>query len=140
MKRVYHTWDKWECYPAGLYEDTPPAGMTTAEATTSYATFLRDSPRFTEALKRVLAEWPLSCEHYLSNVNMNRIAWLGQAAMCIATRVPAQFRGGFNLLSEEEQRTANSVALEALNVWLVGRGEPPLSEDEAKSKTEMDLY
>ena len=30
----------------------------------------------------VIVEWVNSCEHYLSNFAMNRIAWVGQAAMC----------------------------------------------------------
>lgn len=140
MKRIYHTWEKWECYPAGFYEDLPPEGMTPKDALHAYRDFLRDIPRFEAALTRVLAEWPRSCEHYLSNESMNRIAWLGQASMCIATRVPAVFRGGFNLLSPEEQRLANEAALRALNRWLEVRGEPNLDMDGAQSRTVANLY
>ncbi|MCC6526008.1 MAG: hypothetical protein IT373_25400 [Polyangiaceae bacterium] len=140
MRRVYHTWDKWECYPAGFYENAPPNGIAPSVAPAMYRDFLRDTPRFEAALSRVIAEWPNSCEHYLSNENMNRIAWLGQAAMCIATRVPAVFRGGFNLLSASEKIAANEAALRALNAWLRSRGEPELDMDAAQSKTEMNLY
>lgn len=140
MKRIYHTWEKWECYPAGFYNDKPPAGTTASGAVVAYAEFLRDTPAFAVALERVLAEWPRSCEHYLSNENMNRIAWLGQASACIALGLPAQFRSGFNLLSEDEQRTANETALVALNRWLESRGEPTLTLEGAKSKTEVGLY
>jgi len=141
MKRIYHTWDKWECYPAFFYEDHPPDPMTPKEALEAYTDFLRDIPRFRAALLRVLKEWPNSCEHYLSNVNMNRIAWLGQASMCIATGVPACFRGGFNRLSDEEKQAANGVALEALNLWLEDRGESEISDLKgAASRTEANLY
>jgi len=140
MKRIYHTWDKWECYPAGFYEDHPPAGMTAADATRAYATFLRDLPRFRAALTRVLAEWPNSCEHYLSNVNMNRIAWLGQASMCIVTRVPAMFRTGYHALTDAEKQAADRAALDALNLWLTARGEEPLTLETAESRTEANLY
>ncbi len=141
MKRIFHTWDKWECYPAGFYEDHPPAGMSPKDATHLYATFLRDLPRFRRALKRVITEWKNSCEHYLSNENMNRIAWLGQASMCIDSRVPAAFRSGFNMLSVDEQEAANAMAFKYLNLWLKAQGEPPYgSIAEADSKTEMDLY
>lgn len=140
MKRIYHTWDKWECYPAGFYEDRPPAGMTVPQALDAYANFLRDQTAFAGALSRVLAEWPRSCEHYLSNVNMNRIAWLGQSSACIALGLPAAFRGGFNKLTPEEQLAANETALAALNHWLNSRGEPSLTPEEAASKTKMDLY
>lgn len=140
MKRVYHTWDKWECYPAGFYENNPPGDMTPKQAVDAYCEFLRDIPRFRAAMDRVLREWPNSCEHYLSNENMNRIAWLGQSAMCIETRVPAAFRGGFNKLTKEEQRAANEAALDYLNKWLESRGEPALTLETAKSKTEANLY
>lgn len=140
MKRIYHTWDKWECYPAGFYNDKPPAGVAVADARRLYAEFLRDSPRFKAALMRVISEWKNSCEHYLTNENMNRIAWLGQAAACIDMGMPSAFRSGFHLLSPEEQTIANQCALEALNRWLASRGEPALGMDEAQSKTEMNLY
>ena len=141
MNRIYHTWDKWECYPAGFYEDTAPNGMLASEAVAAYATFLRDIPRFKAALERVLSEWPNSCEHYLSNENMNRIAWLGQASMCIDSGVPAAFRSGYNKLSTAEQLAANTAALEALNRWLTRRGEPEISDlGGAESKTEINLY
>lgn len=140
MKRIYYTWDKWECYPAGFYEDHPPKGMTPREAIRAYADFLRDTPRFQAALNRVLNEWPHSCEHYLSNENMNRIAWLGQASACICLGLPSIFRSGFFLLSPEEQNMANATALEALNRWLTARGEPVLTMEAAQSKTEPNLY
>ena len=141
MKRIFHTWDEWECYPAGFYNNHPQTGqMDDDEARDAYAAFLADSDAFRAALKRVLAEWPNSCEHYLSNERMNRIAWLGQAAACIAIGLPSRFKGGFNRLTEEQQEEANSVALEALNEWLGRRGEPTLTPEEAQSKTQMDLY
>jgi len=140
MNRIYHTWDKWECFPAGFYGDAPPRGMTKEEAEATYATLLRDVPAFRDALQRVIHEWPRSCEHYLSNERMNRIAWLGQSALCLARQIPAAFRGGFNLLTSQEQAQANCLALEALNGWLATRGEPTLTLESAQSKTEPNLY
>lgn len=140
MKRIYHTWDKWECYPAGFYENKAPGGLSQNEAVKRYAEFLRDTPAFTSALARVITEWPNSCEHYLSNENMNRIAWLGQASACVALGLPSCFRGGFNLLTPEEQQTANQTALAALNEWLTRRGEEPLTLETARAKTQVELY
>lgn len=140
MNRIYHTWDKWECYPAGFYEDHPPQDMSNDEATKAYAVFLRDIPRFRAALERVLAEWPNSCEHYLSNENMNRIAWLGQAAMCIDSGVPSAFRSGYNVLTDDEKREADETALEYLNIWLASRQEHQLTLETAESKTKANLY
>lgn len=140
MKRIYHTWDEWECYPAGFYENRPPRGMTPKDATHAYTEFLRDLPRFERALKRVITEWKNSCEHYLSNESMNRIAWLGQAAMCIDTGIPATFRSGFSRLSSTEQQLANEMALKYLNEWMRQYNEPELTFETAKSKTQADMY
>lgn len=131
MTRIYHTWDKWECYRAGFYANNPPNYIKAKEANERYCAFLRDSTVFAAALKRVITEWRYSCEHYLSNEHMNRIAWLGQAAMCIETGIPAAFRGGFNLLSETERQTANALALKYLNHWLTQRGESKVTMAEA---------
>jgi len=140
VNRIYHTWDKWECYPAGFYEDRAPNGLSKADAEEAYRAFLADDAAFRAALQRVLTEWPKSCEHYLSNENMNRIAWLGQASACIALGLPAVFRGGFNRLTESEQERANLTALEALNQWLIAHGDPPHTLDTAASRTQANLY
>lgn len=144
MKRVYHTWDEWECYPAGFYEDKPVRddleSASDEELAEIYAALLRDRDAFATALERVLREWPNSVEHYLSNERMNRLAWLGQAALCIEYGIPSRYRGGFMLLTQEERDAANMTALVALNGWLEAQDEAPISIEEAASKTQMDLY
>lgn len=139
MNRIYHTWDKWECYPAGFYEDQP-SGMTQKEGEEVYRSFLADLPEFEKALAGLTAEWKHSCEHYLTNEKMNRIAWLGQAAMAYAKGIPACCRGGFNKLTKAQQEAADAMALKYLNLWLESRGEKALSPSEAASKTEANLY
>lgn len=137
--RILHTYDNWECYKAGFYENKV-TGMTKEECEDIYKDMLRDTEAFKEALNRVITEWKLSCEHYLTNEKMNRIAWLGQASLCIAYGIPSIFRGGFNLLTESEQLTANETALVYLNKWLVTNGRSELIMEEASSKTEADIY
>lgn len=141
MERIYHTWDEWECYPAGFYENRAPnKTLTDDECKEIYRELLSDIPRFEAALERVLTEWPNSCEHYLSNERMNRIAWLGQASLCISEGIPSKYRGGYMLLTDPQKQQADLTALKALNRWLSERGEPELTMSEAGSKTKMDLY
>lgn len=140
MKRIYHTYEKWECYRAGFYESAPPEGMTPQQATEEYTKFLRNLRKFKVAAGRVINEWTNSCEHYLSNEKMNRIAWIGQAAMCIYSGVPACFRGGFNALSETDQEAANQVALDTLNCWLRARGEPETDMKGAGVEAKANIY
>lgn len=141
MKRIFHTWDKWECYPAGFYENRPAdRTLTDDQCRAIYRDLLADIPRFRAALARVINEWPRSCEHYLTNERMNRIAWLGQAALCIAEGIPSTFRGGYMLLNDQQKLAADLAALDALNEWLQRHDEPALTLEQAGSKTQMDLY
>lgn len=137
--RIFHTYEKWECYSAGLYATTKD-GMSKEACEKAYAEFLSNDDLFSQALDVVTSEWKYSCEHYLTNSSMNRIAWLGQAAMCQSTGIPAVFRSGFNLLSEPEQKHANEVALVYLNRWLKANGLKEVSLEEGLSGKQMDLY
>lgn len=138
--RILHSWDKWECYPAGFYEENAPAGMTPEECEIKYKELLTNIPLFEDCMERILNEWINSCEHYLSNERMNRIAWLGQAALCYKYKIPSRFRGGYNLLNEKQKLAADKAALKYLNKWLIKYGRKELTLEEAQSKTEMDLY
>lgn len=140
MKRIYHTYEKWECYPAGLYETTAPDKMSATDAHRAYAEFLRDIDLFERCLAQVIMTWKYSCEHYLSNEKMNRIAWLGQAAVCFHCKIPNGFCGGFNLLTEAEQSKANDAALKWLNFWLQLRGEPDVTMEGAGIAAKADIY
>lgn len=140
MDRIYHTWDKWECYPAGFYEVHPPDGMSVEDAEIAYKDFLSDLNLFGNSMQQVITEWINSCEHYLTNEKMNRIAWMGQAAMCIYSKVPSRFRGGYNLLTENQQIKADELALNFINKWMKTQGYQQLSIEQVKSKTVADLY
>lgn len=116
--RYWHHISRWECVKGGLYADRSKNGMDADDSKLAYADFLGDIPRFQRGLDRVVHEWPISCEQFLSNTAINRIAWLGQAAMCIENGVPCKFRSGFSLLTTDQQDAANATARETLERWL----------------------
>lgn len=138
--RIFHTHDKWECVDAGFYETKPPSGMTAERCKLAYRDFLSDLPRFEAALEGLTSDWVHSCEHYLTNSAMNRIAWLGQAAACYAMNIPAEYRGGFTYLTETEQSAANQMALKWLNKWLVANDRNKLTMEEANPGRQSDIY
>lgn len=138
--RVFHTFETWECYKAGFY-NTVVEGMSNVECEMEYKKLMVDKEAFAGALNRVITEWKHSCEHYLTNVAMNRIAWLGQAAVCITSGVSAEFRAGFNRLSEKQKDAANKIALEYLNKWLAANGRPTVDMEVATSGSrQSDIY
>lgn len=139
MERIYHTFDKWQCLPAGFYEPKHPT-LSDTECDDTVRALLLDPDRLSDALDRVLREWPTSCEHYLSNERMDRLAWLRCAAACLLYGIPKRFRGAYAELDDDAKSVADEISLKALNQWLTDRGEDPLSMEDAASKTQMDLY
>jgi len=127
--RIFHTFEKWECAKAGFFA-SKKEGMSKEECESAYADFLSNSAAFSSACESVISEWKHSCEHYLTNKSMNRIAWMGQAAMCYATGVPSKFCGGFSLLSEEDQDKANDIALKFINKWMSNNGRDSIELEE----------
>lgn len=121
VTRIYHTWEKWECFTYDFYE-SKKKGLSKEDGEEIYRELLSSEEKFSEALELVINEWKHSCEHYLTNENMNRIAWLGQAALARMYKIPSSYRTGYFKLTKEEQKGADLVALKYLNKWLTSRG------------------
>jgi len=138
--RIFHTYDKWECAKAGFYETKPPKGMTADHCRAYYRELLSDIPEFERILALVTSKWGHSCEHYLTNSAMNRVAWLGQAALCYKHGIPSEFRGGYGLLTEAQQLAADEAALRALNAWLEMYSLPLATMAEANPNRQSDIY
>jgi hypothetical protein len=118
VERVFHKWDDWECTSAGMYE---PAYCTKTDDHVfklQYRDFLADLDWFQFAIDRVFAEWPISCENFLTNQQINRVAWIGQASACIELGLPSAFKGGFWLLSRDQQNAANELSENNLINWI----------------------
>lgn len=117
MTRIFHPYDKWECYRHNFYGGIMEYQKDDTLAL--YASLLKDLPKFEAALQVIIRDWKYSCEHNLSNEAMNRVAWLGQASCALVYQVPHNVSmGGYNLLSLEEQKAADAMAQKYLNLWL----------------------
>lgn len=138
--RIFHTYDKWECHKAGFYE-TKLEGKSHEECETIFKDVLSNGDRFAKALNGVITEWVNSCEHYLTNRSMNRIAWLGQASVCIDSGVPSRYSSAWFDIPLEKRNEADELALEYLNKWLVANGRDEVTLAEAlNSGRQVELY
>ena len=138
--RIFHTYDKWECHKAGFYKSAKK-DWTHEQCENEYARILTNIPLFESILEKVITEWKNSCEHYLTNRSMNRIAWLGQAAVCYASGVPSRYSGSWFNLSEKQQARANKAALKYLNKWIAENNQEEISMEEALSiGRQIELY
>lgn len=139
-ERIFHTFDKWEAVEYDFFE-TNHRTMTKVQCEYKYKQLLTDTEKFKEVLEKVTHEWKYSCEHNLTNKSMNRIAWLGQAAVSYEYSIPAIYSSGWQLLTIVEQKAADEVALKVLNNWLKKNGLEEVSMDEATSfDRQIELY
>jgi hypothetical protein len=87
MNRIYHHYEKWEDFKVGFYDN---CSSKNKDFLISKVIELFTNPELTETyMRKVINEWVYSCEHNLSNPSMNRIAYIGQAACCIFSKIPS---------------------------------------------------
>ena len=79
LKRKYINYNLWEDFHNGLYEKHTP---TNKDIKNCYE-LLSNRKHTYEAMKRVVKDWKLCSSHNLTNYEINRRAWLGQAACCL---------------------------------------------------------
>lgn len=115
MERIYHHYELWEDYQNGMYDECREGR---AERVREAAHILGTPPICTEAMKKVIAEWKICTEYNLSNVGVNRKAWLGQAACCCYANIHEdETREAWGLMTEEQRVTANRIAQMLINAW-----------------------
>jgi len=138
--RIFHTFDKWECHKAGFYKSKKD-GWTNEQCEAEYIRILTNISEFELLLQRVITEWKNSCEHYLTNKAMNRLAWLGQASICLGSGIPSSYCQAWFKLTKEQQDQANAMALKYLNKWLADNNRQELDLEEAISiNRQTELY
>jgi ParB-like chromosome segregation protein Spo0J len=138
--RIFHTFDKWECHKSGFYKTKHPE-MSHEECENKYIEVLTNEDLFSSILEKVINEWIYSCEHYLSNKSMNRIAWLGQAAVCYHFNVPSRYSSAWEKLSNNQKERANKVAHRYLNIWMTKNNRELIDYEEIMSiNRQVELY
>lgn len=118
MKQIFHPWDKWEDHKHGFYDNI--SGRDKKEMINKVVEMFTDSELTEICMRKVAKEWVFSCEHNLTNLNMNRIAYLGQAACCVFAGVPCSITmEAWNLVPEEKRKIADLIADKIIKEWEV---------------------
>lgn len=116
IERIYHHYEDLEEFHAGMWKIV--RGDARKSAISRAADLMRDSDAFKAAMLRATNEWPKSCEHNLTMVDGNRLAWLGHAGCCLEAGSPEEAtRAAWHSLNAAEQDEANRVAEEVLLTW-----------------------
>ena len=116
LKRVFHPYTIWEDYIAGMWRTVP--SKQRLKFLRKAIKFTGDAKLYGSFMRRVIVEWPTACEHHLTDTSMNRKAWIGHAATCLAINCPEDItRSAWGFLSEQQQAEANAEAQSAIDAW-----------------------
>lgn len=116
MRRVYHHYKKWEDFINGMWRNV--SEKEAADYLQKAIVFTGDAELYGSFMLRAVKEWPIACEHNLTNPSMNHQAWVGHAACCIAIQCPEHItRLAWHQLSQDQQDRANAKADQAIAAW-----------------------
>ena len=115
MQRIFHHYSLWEDYHAGMYDESKDGR---AERVQRAAEILGTPAVCREAMEKVIAEWPISTEYNLSNLEINRKAWLGQAACCCYAGIHEdETREAWGIMTDPQRAEANRIAADIIRKW-----------------------
>mgnify|MGYP000574741210 CR=1 FL=1 len=116
IKRIYHSWEKWEDYKAGFYDNI--SGKDKSIMIDKVVEMFSSKDLTEKYMDKVIHNWFYSCEQNLTNNGMNKIAYIGQAACCLYFGIPATVTmEAWSEVDEEHQMEANEIATKKLNEW-----------------------
>jgi hypothetical protein len=136
MDRIYHSYEVWEDYLNGMWRNETK--QYEEENINSVIEFTGDHIAYGAAMLRVINEWLFSCEHNLSNISINRKAWIGHAACCIQNGWPEYLvRKAWWHLSDKQRDLADKQALYAIKTWELKQRSKTTLKHGSKDVTQM---
>ena len=130
MDRIFHHYDTWEDYHAGMYDESKEG----RNERVMFAVYILGNEQICrEAMEKVIDEWKTATEYNLSNAEINRKAWLGQAACsCYGNVHEDETREAWGYLTDDQRIKANAIAAEIIKKWL--------SKYDAESTNQISLF
>ena len=114
--RFFSHYENWECWKLG-YWSGGDCGYANQDAS---ALLLSDGEAFHAAAAQVVASWPVSAAVHLSDVSVNRRAWVGQTACFVATgNCQECTKKAWATLHKEQQSKANKIADKVIRQWVL---------------------
>ncbi len=112
--RVYHPVNLWEEIKHNMWGEVSDK----KEALQKAIDFTGNHELYGRYMKRVVVEWPYSCENALTDHTLNKKAWIGHAACALALMIPENItRIAWGKLTDEQRFLANGQAIAAVRGW-----------------------
>lgn len=106
IKRVYLPYWLWEEWTNGMWRNV--YGNERTELLSKAITFTGNAKLYGQWMLQAVEQWPYSCLHNLTCLEMNRQAWIGHAATCLAINCPEDItRLAWHELTQKQQDEAN---------------------------------
>jgi hypothetical protein len=126
--RRYPWWQLEEFKPDGGMWSIPGTLMRDQHVRNA-ADLMADPPRFVEAMRRAVHDWPVSCQNALSTPGLNQRAWLGQAGCYLGTGSPEETtKLAWRQLDAGEQFAANQAADTVIAEWRKSQAPDPAQD------------
>lgn len=114
IEQAFYHYEQWEDYQSGMYNQrNDPAAIQKAIECLSNPLACR------KYMQKVVSEWKIATAQVLTNPESNGRAWLGQCACFMYGGChDEETRKAWVLLTQQAQKTANSIADQVIYDWL----------------------
>lgn len=117
MKQIWHNHNLWEEVKYGAYNKFNPKEKEVLIQKVIY--FFNNEELVKQYMERVVEEFKYSCEHNFTNKSLNKIAFLGQSAVCVYANIPFEITmEAWNYLDIKTQERANNIAKNNIDRWI----------------------
>jgi hypothetical protein len=115
MQQYFSHFETWEDYKAGLYKTSCVDGP---QKLSKSIDVLSDQKLFKSQAEMMFIEWPEATKNNLTNMGLNRLAWVGQATCCFSHKAPDFItKQAWWELADRDRDEANSTASEVIEEW-----------------------
>lgn len=116
IKRIYHNHRLWEEVEYNMYGNYN--NKNKEMLIQKVINFFNTESLVIEYMERVIEQFKFSCEHNLTNPNMNKIAFIGQCSLALYGKIAREITMiAWNYLTPEIQERANKIAEKQIKRW-----------------------
>jgi hypothetical protein len=116
IKQIFHNYRLWEDYKYGMWETF--YGLKHDDFLKAAIALTGDYQVYGYWMMEAIRLWEYSCEHNLTDTAINRQAYIGHAACCLAIGCPEHItREAWHYLTQKQQNDANKEADKAISKW-----------------------
>ena len=109
-----YPYTEWECFKNGMYDTSLDSLEMQKKAIECFLNIeLFDSLCF-----EVIENWGNSCQEHLNNPSLNKIAYMGQCALCYGFNIPEiTTKKAWFFIDEKQKEKLNKIALKNIKIY-----------------------